>query len=69
MTALSFSTTIWSIFYAIWVSGRLSPRQAQLLALSYHQRWEVENTIGELKIHLLGRKTHVRSQNPREVVQ
>jgi CRISPR-associated protein Csm1 len=27
MTALSFSTTIWSIFYAIWVSGRLSPRQ------------------------------------------
>jgi hypothetical protein len=58
---------------------------AQLLALSYHQRWRVrvvrgflksrevahpvENTIGELKIHLLGRKTHVRSQNPREVVQ
>ena len=26
-------------------------------------RWEVENTIDELKIHLLGRKTHVRSQN------
>ena len=35
---------------------------AQLLALEYHQRWEVENTIDELKIHLLGRKTHVRSQ-------
>ena len=30
---------------------------------------EVENTIDELKIHLLGRKTHVRSQKPREVVQ
>lgn len=42
---------------------------AQLLASEYHQRWEVENTIDELKIHLLGRKTHVRSQKPREVVQ
>ncbi len=30
---------------------------------------EVENTIDELKIHLLGRKTHIRSQKPREVVQ
>lgn len=42
---------------------------AELLAKEYHQRWEVENTIDELKIHLLGRKTHVRSQKPREVVQ
>ena len=42
---------------------------AELKALEYHQRWEVENTIDELKIHLLGRKTHVRSQKPREVVQ
>jgi hypothetical protein len=42
---------------------------AELLARQYHQRWEVENTIDELKIHLLGRKTHVRSQKPREVVQ
>lgn len=42
---------------------------AELLAKEYHQRWEVENVIDELKIHLLGRKTHVRSQNPREVVQ
>ena len=41
----------------------------ELLAREYHQRWEVENTIDELKIHLLGRKTHVRSQKPREVVQ
>lgn len=30
---------------------------------------EIENTIDELKIHLNGRKTPVRSQNPREVVQ
>jgi len=42
---------------------------AELLAKEYHQRWEVENTIDELKIHLLGRKTHIRSQKPREVVQ
>ncbi len=42
---------------------------AELLACEYHQRWEVENTIDELKIHLVGRKTPIRSQNPREVVQ
>ncbi len=42
---------------------------AQLLACEYHQRWEVENTIDELKVHLLGRKTHIRSQRPKEVVQ
>ncbi|MHC5721320.1 MAG: IS4 family transposase, partial [Nostoc sp.] len=30
---------------------------AQLLACEYHQRWEVENTIDEVKVHLLGRKT------------
>ncbi len=42
---------------------------ALLLAMEYHQRWEVENTIDELKVHLLGRKTPIRSLNPREVVQ
>ncbi len=42
---------------------------AEVLAREYHQRWEVENTIDELKIHLSGRKTPVRSQKPREVVQ
>ena len=42
---------------------------AQSLACEYHQRWEVENTIDELKVHLLGRKTHIRSQKPKEVVQ
>jgi hypothetical protein len=30
---------------------------------------EVESTIDELKVHLLGRKTLIRSRNPREVVQ
>lgn len=42
---------------------------APLLVAEYHQRWEVEDTIDELKVHLLGRKTPIRSQNPREVVQ
>ena len=42
---------------------------ATLLAVEYHQRWEVENTIDELKTNLLGRKTPIRSGNPREVVQ
>jgi hypothetical protein len=42
---------------------------ATLLAQEYHQRWEVENTIEEIKIHLVGRKTPIRSGNPREVVQ
>lgn len=42
---------------------------AWLLATEYHQRWEVETTIDELKVHLNGRKTPIRSQNPREVVQ
>ena len=37
--------------------------------MEYHKRWEIENTIDELKVHLLGRKTLIRSLNPREVVQ
>ena len=42
---------------------------ALLLAKEYHQRWEVENTIDELKTHLNGRKTPIRSLKPRLVVQ
>ena len=42
---------------------------AHLFASEYHQRCEVENTIDEIKVHLLGRKTHIRSQRPKEVVQ
>ena len=41
---------------------------ALLLAMEYHKRWEVESTIDELKVHLLGRKTLIRSLNPREEV-
>ena len=40
---------------------------ALLLATEYHQRWEIENTIDELKTHLNGRKTPIRSLKPREV--
>jgi hypothetical protein len=39
------------------------------LAQQYHQRWQVENTIDEVKTHLLGRKVPIRSLKPREVVQ
>ena len=42
---------------------------ALLLATEYHRRWEVESTIDELKVHLLGRKTLIRSLNPREAIQ
>jgi len=35
---------------------------ASLLATEYHRRWEVENTIDELKVHLLGRLTPIRSR-------
>lgn len=42
---------------------------ALLLAAEYHQRWEIENTIDELKTHLNSRKTPIRSLKPREVVQ
>jgi hypothetical protein len=42
---------------------------ALVLAMEYHKRWEVESIIDELKVHLLGRKTLIRSLNPREVVQ
>lgn len=42
---------------------------ALLLAQSYHSPREAENTLDELKTHLNGRKTPIRSKNPREVIQ
>jgi hypothetical protein len=53
------------------ITSLLAPQKfrAKLLPAEYHQRWEVENTIDEFKVHLGERKTHVRSQRPREVVQ
>ncbi len=42
---------------------------ALLLAREYHMRWEIENTLDELKTHLNSRKTPIRSKTPRLVVQ
>ena len=39
---------------------------ALLLGKEYHSRWKIENTLDELKTHLNGRKTPIRSKNPRE---
>jgi hypothetical protein len=55
------------------VTSLLDPVQAPatLLALEYHQRWEIESTLDELKVHQIDRRPapHVRSRHPREVVQ
>ena len=51
----------------------LDPVQAPAttLAIGYHQRWEVESTLDELKVHQVDRRPapHLRSRHPREVVQ
>lgn len=71
------------IEYSIEMPGQLEPSTyrlitsllnyeqfpALLLAQEYHQRWQVENTIDEVKTHLLGRQVPIRSLNPRAVVQ
>ncbi len=41
---------------------------AQQLALAYRQRWEIENTLDELKTHQRGPRTVLRSKSP-ELVQ
>jgi hypothetical protein len=55
------------------VTSLLDPHEApaRLLALEYHQRWEVETAIAEVKVHQLDRRPqpHLRSRHPREVVQ
>ena len=38
---------------------------ALLLAREYHQRWELENMLSELKTYLNARKTPIRSKKPR----
>lgn len=55
------------------ITSLLDPVQAPAvsLAAAYHQRWEVESTIDEVKVHQADRRPapHVRSRKPREVVQ
>ena len=42
---------------------------ALLLAQQYHQCWEAENTLSELKTKLNGRKVAIRSKHPRLLIQ
>jgi hypothetical protein len=55
------------------VTSLLDPAQcsAHTLAVTYHERWEVETTIDELKTHTIDRRPSplLRSRRPREVVQ
>ncbi len=55
------------------LTSLLDPRRypAATLAAEYHQRWEVESTADEVKVHQADRRPapHVRSGRPREVVQ
>ena len=55
------------------ITSLLDPRTAPAatLAAEYHQRWEVESTADEVKVHQADRRPapHVRSRRPREVVQ
>lgn len=55
------------------VTSLLDPVQAPatLLALEYHERWEIETTLDEVKVHQIDRRPapHLRSRHPREVVQ
>jgi len=42
---------------------------ATLLAATYHERWEVETALAEVKVHQWAHPRPLRSQRPREVVQ
>jgi hypothetical protein len=42
---------------------------ATLLATTYHERWEIETTLDEVKVHQWAHPKPLRSQHPREVVQ
>lgn len=55
------------------VTSLLDPAEApaRRLALAYHERWEIETSLSELKVHQVDRRPqpHLRSRHPREVVQ
>src|SRR5437867_5288843 len=42
---------------------------AEQLAAVYHERWEIETTLDEVKVHQWAHPKPLRSQHPREVVQ
>lgn len=53
------------------LTNLLDPRQAEALELAalYHERWEVESVFDELKTHLRGAHTLLRSKQPELVHQ
>ena len=53
------------------VSSLLDERAfpAGALAATYHERWEVETALDEVKVHQWAHPKPLRSQHPREVVQ
>src|ERR1039457_1608267 len=53
------------------VTSILDPSQApaQELAALYHERWEIETSLDELKTHLRGSKIVLRSKTPELVCQ
>jgi hypothetical protein len=42
---------------------------AEQLAATYHERWEIETTLDEVKVHQWSHPRPLRSKHPREVVQ
>jgi hypothetical protein len=42
---------------------------AELLAATYHERWEIETALDEVKVHQWAYPRPLRSQHPREVAQ
>ena len=50
-----------------WLDPKESP--AQELAELYHERWEIENTLDELKTHLGAKAATLRSRTPDLVKQ
>ena len=42
---------------------------AEQLAATYHERWEIETALDEVKVHQWAHPRPLRSKHPREVVQ
>jgi Transposase DDE domain/Insertion element 4 transposase N-terminal len=53
------------------LTSLLDPKQAPAIELAslYHERWEIENTNDELKVHLKPPKVPLRSKKPELVLQ
>jgi hypothetical protein len=53
------------------LTSLLDPRAfpADVLATTYHERWEVETALDEVKVHQWAHPRPLRSKHPREVVQ